>query len=90
MRNGAELVPGSGRGVPEGPARDPIDDAQHPGCDIVDVGEIASVVTVIEDIDRETRENVRVNRNSAMSGRPHGPYTVKNRKPVVGNRNNAE
>ena len=25
-----------------------------------------------------------VNRNNAMSGRPHGPYTVKKRKPVVG------
>ena len=28
-----------------------------------------------------------VNRNKAMSGRPHGPYTVKNRRPVVGSRN---
>ena len=27
-----------------------------------------------------------VNLNSAMSGRPHGPYTVKNRSPVVGKR----
>src|SRR5690606_23860211 len=27
-----------------------------------------------------------VNRKSAMSGRPHGPYTVKNRNPVVGRR----
>ena len=25
-----------------------------------------------------------VNKNSAMSGRPQGPYTVKNRNPVVG------
>src|SRR6187455_863598 len=29
-----------------------------------------------------------VNRNAAMSGRPHGPYTVKNRKPVSGNPHN--
>ncbi len=26
----------------------------------------------------------RVKWKSAMSGRPHGPYTVKNRSPVVG------
>ena len=25
-----------------------------------------------------------VNMNNAISGRPNGPYTVKNRKPVVG------
>ncbi|MNW09636.1 hypothetical protein D3C71_2066760 [compost metagenome] len=25
-----------------------------------------------------------VNLNKAMSGRPQGPYTVKNRSPVVG------
>ena len=25
------------------------------------------------------------NLNNAMSGRPHGPYTVKNLSPVVGN-----
>ena len=29
----------------------------------------------------------RVNLNSAMSGRPHGPYTVKKRRPVTGKRN---
>ena len=28
-----------------------------------------------------------VNRNSAMSGRPHGPYTVKKRRPVTGSLN---
>ena len=28
-----------------------------------------------------------VNRNSAMSGRPQGPYTVKKRSPVVGRPN---
>ena len=26
----------------------------------------------------------RVNEKYAMSGRPHGPYTVKNRSPVLG------
>jgi hypothetical protein len=25
-----------------------------------------------------------VNLKSAMSGRPHGPYTVKKRRPVIG------
>ena len=29
----------------------------------------------------------RVNRNSAMSGRPQGPYTVKKRRPVQGRPN---
>src|SRR6185436_6293651 len=30
-----------------------------------------------------------VNRNSAISGRPQGPYTVKKRSPVTGSLNNA-
>jgi len=32
---------------------------------------------------------LRVNRNNAMSGLPHGPYTVKNLSPVTGSLNSA-
>ena len=43
------------------------------------------MMAVVEDVDRLAGEDAFVNRNSAMSGRPHGPYTVKKRKPVTGN-----
>ena len=42
-----------------------------------------SIKLYIKKFSKDTDEFF-VNRNNAISGRPQGPYTVKNRRPVVG------
>ena len=79
-RIGARAVPcGVGR-------RDAVGGAQHALDHVVDVGEVARMVAVVEHSIGSPARMLRVNLNSAMSGRPHGPYTVKKRSPVTGRR----
>ena len=64
---------------------------QHPHQtfdDIVDVGEVPDHPAFVVDRDLLVcQASPRVNLNKAISGLPQGPYTVKNLRPVVGNRN---
>ena len=65
----------------------PVENCDDPFHDIVDVREVSSHVAVVIYIDRLAGDDRLVNLNVAISGRPHGPYTVKNRSPVAGTPN---
>lgn len=52
--------------------------------DVVDVGEVAYQVSIIEHINLFVTADSIGKQHGAISGRPHGPYTVKKRKPVDG------
>ena len=59
----------------------------HPLDNVVDIGEIPLHFAVIEDVDGLPFDIALVNSHMAMSGRPQGPYTVKNLSPTVGRPN---
>ena len=53
-------------------------------CNIVNIGKISDHITSIKNLNGTILSIASANKNNAISGRPHGPYTVKNRNPVVG------
>ena len=50
---------------------------------VFDVGEVSGEIPVIEDADHLVVLNGVAKSMGAISGRPKGPYTVKNRNPIV-------
>jgi hypothetical protein len=50
--------------------------------DVIDIGKV--IWPLLKTWMGSPLRMARVNKESAMSGRPHGPYTVKNRIPVAG------
>lgn len=57
---------------------------QNAVYDIVYVREIAAKISVVEYFDGLFAKDSPGKSMGAMSGLPHGPYTVKKRNPVVG------
>ncbi len=55
-------------------------------CDFLDVREIMGVVVVVEQLDRLAVQKGFVSKTPNCC-RPHGPYTIKNHRPVVSNWN---
>jgi hypothetical protein len=60
-----------------GEARDAFDD-------VIDVGEIALMLAVIEQFQRRAFGDRPGKLDGRHVGPPHGPYTVKKRRPVLG------
>ena len=49
------------------------EDARYSRNDIIDVGQVPLMLSMVEDINFFAFNDGRVNLKSAMSGRPHGP-----------------
>ena len=53
--------------------RTAIGDAQYALDNVIDIGEIARVVAIVEHVNRLAGKNLAGKMKSAMSGGPHGP-----------------
>ena len=73
----ADIVdPGAGTPDPacrHRPSGNTIDQPRYYPADVVDVGEIAAHLAMVEQLDRRAFEDRLGKQEIAMSGRPHGP-----------------